>query len=91
MTSRGTTTNHALRRALLHLLASGRAITTAELRARLTDDSAFTNITQEAVYRHLEALSRAGRIRRVANPGRRHVFWTRRPVAISASLPRERQ
>ena len=61
MTSRGTTTNHALRRALLHLLAPGRAITTAELRARLADDTAFSDVTQEAVYRHLDALARSDR------------------------------
>ncbi|MGD9622274.1 MAG: helix-turn-helix domain-containing protein [Mycolicibacterium sp.] len=89
MTSRGTTTNHALRRALLQLLAPGRAITTAELRTRLSDDTAFSDVTQEAVYRHLDALARAGSIRRVTHPGRRHIFWSRRPCAVSAALPQE--
>ncbi len=78
-----TLTDHALRAALLQRLAQGRAKTTTELRTHL-DGNGFTGITQETVYRQLEAMARAGDVRRVVHPGRRHIFWTRRHAAVSA-------
>lgn len=50
MSRHGTSTNFTLRDALLHLLDSGRAITTTELRTRLADDDdRFPRLTHEAV------------------------------------------
>jgi Fe2+ or Zn2+ uptake regulation protein len=69
-----TTPNREVREALLQLLAHGRAITTTELRTHLSNDE-FPGITQETVYRHLDALARAGQILRLRHPGRRHIFW----------------
>lgn len=65
----------AVRQALLDLLAGGRAITTTELRIRLDGDPRFADLHQEVVYRHLDALARQGRIRRLRHPGRRHSHW----------------
>lgn len=83
-----TTVNHDLRTALLQLLASGRAITTTELRTRLTDDG-FPGLTQEAVYRHLDTLARAGLTRRISHPGRRRIFWVGHHSPASALQRRE--
>lgn len=69
--------NQDVRQALRQLLAHGRAITTTELRTRLTNDG-FDGVTQETVYRHLDAMARAGEVRRLRHAGRRHIFWTRR-------------
>jgi Fe2+ or Zn2+ uptake regulation protein len=80
-----------LREALLALLAHGRAITTAELRTHLTDDRGFTDVTHETVYRHLDAMSRAGEVRRITHRGRRHIYWTRRRPAVSALHGQERR
>ena len=81
MTPRGDT-NYALRAALLALLAAGQPLTTTELRDRLQNPT----LTQETVYRHLDALTRDGQIRRIRPPGRRYVLWARRPSgAVSAS------
>lgn len=87
MTAARTTENQALRHALMQLLTPGRAVTTTELRTRLTDGG-FTGVTQESVYRHLDAMARAGHIRRHRHAGRRHIFWTRRH-GISALLGTE--
>lgn len=84
-------TNFALRDALLDLLSSGRAITTAELRTKITDTPEFAETTSEAIYRHLDALARRGEIQRVRAHGsdRRHVYWTRRVTAAAALVTRE--
>lgn len=67
-----------LRAALLEQLASGRAITTSELRIRLCD-SGIGEVTNEAVYRQLVLLARRGVVRRVRpRAGGRHVFWALR-------------
>ena len=84
MSRHGTSTNFTLRDALLHLLDSGRAITTTELRTRLADDDRFPRLTHEAVYRHLEALARQGRVRRLRHHNCRRIYWTRRTVGSSA-------
>ncbi len=81
--------NRDVRHALMQLLAPGRAITTTELRTRLNDDG-FDGVTQETVYRHLDAMARAGHIRRLRHASRRHIFWTRRQ-ATSALLGRDHQ
>lgn len=84
-------TNFALRDALLELLSSGRAVTTAELRTKITEADEFAETTSEAIYRHLDALARRGEIQRVRarNSDRRHVHWTRRVTAASALPTRE--
>lgn len=71
-------TNHALRNALLEVLSTGRAVTTSELRTKITATEDFATVTAEAVYRHLDALARHGQIRRVRakGPDRRHLYWT---------------
>ncbi|MCT7373010.1 LexA family transcriptional regulator [Mycolicibacterium llatzerense] len=87
MTPTRTGTNREVRHALMLHLAHGRAITTTELRTRLSEDG-FDGVTQETVYRHLDAMARAGDIRRLRHAGRRHIFWTRRQ-ATSALLGRD--
>jgi len=89
MSRRGTSTNVALRQALLDLLAGGRATTTAELRTRLSEGPHFPGLTHETVYRHLDALARQGRIRRAHNHNRHHTFWTSRTISTSALQVRE--
>ncbi|GAT07694.1 hypothetical protein H7I77_09910 [Mycolicibacterium novocastrense] len=73
-----------LRQTLLALLSHGRAVTTAELRTRIVDDHGFSDVTHETVYRHLDAMSRTGHVRRITHRGRRHIYWTRRSSAVSA-------
>ncbi len=87
MTAHGTTTNVVLRAALLEILACGRAVTTTELRTRLQHRADFGGLPQETVYRHLDALARAGRVRRVRPPGKRHIYWVARAGGVSAALP----
>lgn len=87
MTPTRTAINRDVRHALGQLLAHGRAVTTTELRTRLAD-AGFDGLTQETVYRHLDAMARAGEIRRLRHAGRRHIFWTRRQ-ATSALLGRD--
>ncbi len=89
MTAHGTTTNVVLRAALLEILACGRAVTTTELRTRLQHREDFGGLPQETIYRHLDALARSGRLRRVRPPGKRHIYWMLRSGAVSAALPRE--
>lgn len=69
-----TTPHREVREALLQRLSYGRAITTTELRTHLDNDG-FPGITQETVYRHLDAMARAGQILRLPHTGRRHIFW----------------
>lgn len=67
-----------LRAALLEHLASGRAITTSELRVRVCD-SGIGEVAAEAVYRQLVLLAGRGVVRRIRpRTGGRHVFWALR-------------
>lgn len=78
-----TPAGHNLRSALQQLLATGRAITTTELRTRLAEHG-FPGLTQETVYRQLDTLARAGLAQRITHPGRRRVFWIRDHSSVSA-------
>lgn len=70
--------SEALRAALQELLASGRAITTSELRIRLRDNG-IGDVPNEAVYRQLLVLASRGVVRRVRpRAGGRHVYWSLR-------------
>lgn len=84
-----TTPHREVREALLQRLAHGRAITTTELRTQLTNDG-FPGITQETIYRHLDAMARSGQILRLRHPGRRHIFW-RHPTETSDLVERDHQ
>lgn len=64
-----------IRATLQHLLSSGRAVSTAELRIRV-QDSGFENTTHEAVYQQLVLLAGRGLVRKLGHRnGLRHTFW----------------
>lgn len=67
-----------IRLVLADLLATGRLVTTSELRTRL-EEHGFCDIARETVYRQLRLLAGRGLIRRVGPIGRgRDVRWTTR-------------
>lgn len=70
-----------IREALHHLLSSGRAVSTSELRIRL-QESGLPHITHEAVYKQLVLLAGRGQLRKLGRcNGRRHAFWVALPAA----------
>lgn len=76
-----------LRDALLGILASGRAVTTSELRIRAAE-AGHTGVHQERIYRQLAALARSGRIARATVPGRsRAAYWTACTSTAPAARP----
>lgn len=73
-----------VREALHHLLSSGRAVSTSELRIRL-QDSGLPHVTHEAVYKQLVLLAGRGLLRKLGRcNGRRHVFWAAIPTACGS-------
>jgi len=77
-----------IRVVLGELLASGRSITTSELRIRLGDHG-FAGVARETVYRQLRLLAGRGLIRRVGRVGHgRDVRWTSRGSGSGSGVGR---